>query len=98
MPLKLIEVKKSPRADKKLVAVFQEHNGRIINRHFGSRGMSDYTINKDPARRALYLQRHQAREDWGNPKTAGALSRWILWGESTNLQTNIAEFKRKFNL
>jgi hypothetical protein len=95
--MKLLEVKKSPRAGKKLMAVFQD-NGRVIHRHFGARGMSDYTINKDPARRELYLQRHQAREDWNDPKSAGALSKWILWGRSTDLQTNIADFKRHFGL
>lgn len=30
--------------------------------------------------------------------TAGSLSRWILWGDSINLETNIRSFKKKFNL
>ena len=28
--------------------------------------------------------------------TAGALSRWILWGDSKNINTNIKMFKKKF--
>jgi len=30
--------------------------------------------------------------------TAGSLSRWILWGDSTSLETNIRSFKQRFNL
>ena len=35
--------------------------------HFGARGSSDYTINKDPKRRAAYIARHRKREDWNDP-------------------------------
>jgi hypothetical protein len=78
----------------KYVAVFAD--GTRVP--FGAKGMSDYTIHKDPARRNLYLTRHRAREKWNNPKTAGALSRWILWGDSTSLQTNLRNFKQRFSL
>lgn len=46
--------------------------------HFGSAGMSDYTINKDDKRKELYINRHKKNEDWTsiNP---GSLSRYILW-------------------
>jgi hypothetical protein len=64
---------------------------------FGAHGMSDYTIHKNRLRRARYLQRHEANEDWDNPVTAGALSRWILWNKPS-LQESIQDFKRKFNL
>jgi hypothetical protein len=65
---------------------------------FGAAGYEDYTINKNRLKRENYLNRHRTREDWKNPMTAGALSRWILWGNSTNLQTNVREFKKKFDL
>ena len=66
---------------------------------FGATGYSDYTINKDKKRRQLYINRHRALgEDWGNPISAGSLSRWILWGDYTNIDDNIKNFKRKFNL
>jgi hypothetical protein len=65
---------------------------------FGSFGMSDYTLNKDPLRRANYLARHKTRENWNDPMTAGALSRWLLWGDSTSLQTNVRRFKQRFSL
>ena len=59
--------------------------------------MSDYTIHKDPARKSLYIARHSKNEDWNNPRTAGALSRWILWNK-TSFRDSVADFKRKFKL
>lgn len=60
--------------------------------------MSNYTIHKDPLRRARYLSRHRSRENWNNPRSAGALSRWILWGDSTSITRNLAAFRRRFSL
>ena len=65
---------------------------------FGAAGMDDYPITGDKNKRVLYLIRHKKNENWNDPKSAGALSRWILWGDSTSIETNLAAFKRKFNL
>jgi len=65
---------------------------------FGAKGYEDYTQHHDKLRRANYLSRHRTREDWNNPKTAGSLSRWILWGDSTSLQQNLASFRKRFSL
>jgi len=65
---------------------------------FGAVGYKDYTQHKNPLRRKAYLSRHRANETWSNPKTAGALSRWILWGDSTSLDANLRAFKRRFSL
>ena len=78
----------------KWVAVFDD--GKRVP--FGAVGYQDYTQHGDKLRRANYLTRHRSRESWSNPKTAGSLSRWILWGDSTSLQTNLAAFKRRFSL
>lgn len=84
---------KSPNADKKYRAVFSD--GKKID--FGATGYPDYTQPPhDKERRARYLTRHRGNESWNNPRTAGSLSRWILWGDSTSLQENLAAFKRKF--
>jgi hypothetical protein len=64
---------------------------------FGSKNMSDYTIHKDDERKRLYLLRHEKNEDWNNPITPGALSRWILWNKKT-LKASIDDFKKRFNL
>jgi len=64
---------------------------------FGAFGYQDYTQPPhDKERRTLYLIRHKKNENWNNPKSAGALSRWILWGDSTSIATNLAAYKRRF--
>jgi len=90
-----VTISPSTRSGKKLMAVFTEPKKTI---HFGSAGMDDYTKTKDKEQRKRYLERHRARENWNNPRSAGALSRWILWGDSTSLRKNIASFKKRFNL
>lgn len=90
-----VSITPSTRKGKKLMAVFTEPKKTI---HFGSAGMDDYTKTKDKEQRKRYLERHRARENWNNPRSAGALSRWILWGDSTSLRSNIASFKKRFNL
>ena len=64
---------------------------------FGAKGYSDYTIHKDPKRKALYITRHRLRENWKNPKTAGFWSRWLLW-EKPTIQQASREIKRRFGL
>lgn len=78
----------------KWVAVFDDGTRTA----FGAKGYEDYTQHKNPLRRANYLSRHRANETWSNPKTAGSLSRWILWGDSTSLDANLRSFKRRFSL
>ncbi len=94
--LKLIKISKSPKKDKKLMAVF-EKDGRRIERHFGAKGYSDYTIHKDEERMKRYSRRHKSREDWSDPTTNGALSKYILWNKPS-LRASISDYKRRFNL
>jgi hypothetical protein len=63
---------------------------------FGAKGYDDYTITHDKDQRLRYLMRHRHNENWKNPKSAGSLSRWILWGDSTSVEQNFAAFKRRF--
>ena len=72
-------------------------NGRTRTTHFGAEGMTDYTLSKDDERKKRYLARHRKNENWNNPVSAGALSRWILWNLKTR-KASIADFKRRFNL
>ena len=95
-----VVISDSPKKDKKLVAVFTDtQKGKTTKKtiHFGSAGMSDYTINKDPKRKERYLKRHMKRENWNNPQSAGALSRWILWNKPS-LNDSIKDFKKRFKL
>lgn len=94
--MKSVVIKNSTKADKKLMAIFSRENGRKKTIHFGSKNMDDYTLTKDKAQRKRYLSRHRANEDWTRAESAGALSRWILWGASTSRRQNIASFKTRF--
>ena len=95
--MKLLSVTPSDKPDKKLDAKFESDSGRTKTVSFGARGMADYTKTHDVEQRERYLKRHRANEDWSKPDSAGALSRWILWGESTSLLRNIASYKNRFN-
>jgi hypothetical protein len=77
----------------KYVAVFDD--GKHIT--FGAFGYEDFTQHGDKERKRLYLNRHRKREDWNNPKTAGALSRWILWNKPT-LEESINSYIKKFHM
>ena len=101
--MKLISIKKSTKPDKKYMAEFETDTNRTKTVHFGAKKENgtpydDYTITKDKEQRALYLKRHKKNEDWSNPLTAGSLSKNILWGSSTSIKENIADFKKKYNL
>jgi len=93
-----IRIDESTNPEKKLMAVFTKPNGRTKTVHFGARGMSDYTQHKDKDRMKNYLARHGGMgEDWNDPMTAGALSRWILWGKPS-LRDSFNDFKKRFNM
>jgi hypothetical protein len=77
----------------KLIAVFDD--GKQIP--FGAFGYDDYTQTGDKRQKRNYLARHRKREDWTNPQTAGALSRWILWNKP-NLHDSIKDYVKRFNM
>ena len=93
-----VEIKPSTQKTKKLMAIFYDDNGKKIKTvHFGSAGMSDFTIHKDKERKERYLDRHRKRENWNAPMTAGALSRYLLWNKPT-LKASITDYKKRFKL
>lgn len=96
--MKLLHIKPSDKSDKKYAATFQTDTGRTKTTHFGAAGMDDYTIKKDAAQRDRYRTRHAKDLTTNDPTKAGFLSYYILWGDSTSLQSNISSYKRKFNL
>jgi len=102
--MKLLDIIKSSNPKKKYTAIFCMCKGcskcspverRIV--HFGAKGYEDFTTHKDEDCKDAYLARHKTNEDWNDPYTAGALSRWILWNKPT-LQASIADYKKRFNL
>jgi hypothetical protein len=97
MVLKLVSITPSPRADKKYMATFNK-DGKEIYRHFGARGYTDFIRSGgDVERKARYIARHRDKENWDDPLTSGALSRFVLWNKPT-LSASIADFKNRFSL
>jgi len=94
-----VVIKKSSKPEKKLMAIFSTDGvNRTKTIHFGQAGAPDYTKTQDKEQRSRYISRHRLKENWNNPTSAGALSRWILWGNSTSRKVNINNFKKKFKL
>lgn len=69
-------------------------NGKVV--HFGQKGGQTYIDHKDKDKRTAYLARHKANENWDDPYSAGALSRWLLWGDSTSMDKNHTAFMKKY--
>jgi hypothetical protein len=82
----------STRKDKRFMA---EINGKTI--HFGSKNGNTYLEHKDKVKRENYLKRHIVNEDWTKINPA-SLSRFILWGDSTNINDNIEDYKKRFKI
>ena len=96
--MKLLSVTTSSKPEKKLMAKFQTDSGRTRTVHFGQQSADDYTLSHDKEQRERYRTRHAKDLQTEDPSRAGFLSYYILWGDSTSRATNIASFKRKFNL
>lgn len=94
--MELVSITKSDKPGKKMVATFK--NGNLLKHtYFGAAGMDDFTKKGDEAQKARYLQRHKRNENWNDPQSAGALSRYILWNKPT-VAGGIADYKNRFNL
>jgi hypothetical protein len=89
-----MKIEKSTRVGKRFSATFA--NGKVI--HFGQAGGKTYIDEGDKVKRENYLLRHKKRENWNNPYSAGALSRYLLWGDSTSLDANHQAFMKRFNV
>jgi hypothetical protein len=63
---------------------------------FGATGMDDYTIKHDKAQRERYRTRHRKDLDTKDPKRAGYLSWYLLWGESTSLKENLMHYQKRY--
>ncbi len=92
--MKLVSIKPATDGKHKYTAVFSDPKKTT---QFGQAGANDFTKTKDIYKREAYLARHKTRENWDDPTTAGALSRWILWNQPT-LSASIKDFKRRFKL
>mgnify|MGYP003628234202 FL=1 len=96
--MNLVKIVKSKKMNKKYDAIFKKDNGKEKTVSFGQANANDYTITKDKEARARYRKRHAKDLKTNDPSRAGYLSYHLLWGDSTNLQTNISEYKKRFKL
>ena len=96
--MKLLVAKRDPKGDSEFVAVFQRSDGKKNTIRFGT--ASYYVSNPDKTKqdRSAYIARHKVNEDFNDPMSRGALSRWLLWGESRSFAKNLAAFKKRFNV
>ena len=95
---KLVSIKPSTKSGKKFMATFEnKNNKRRSVTHFGATGYSDYTKSNDKEQRARYRSRHKG-DNLTNPRSPGALSWYILWGNSTSRSQNTSAFKRRFGV
>ena len=60
----LVAIEPSKMKTKKYTAIFYDGDKKVKTIHFGSTGMSDYTIHKDDKRKERYLKRHEKNENW----------------------------------
>jgi len=92
-------IEKGTAKNKKLKAIFYDDKGKKIKTtQFGDNRYEDYTLSKDKKQRDKYRNRHKKDLEKGDYKSAGYLSYYILWGDSTSRNTNIKKYKKMFKL
>jgi hypothetical protein len=92
--MKLLRLTEPRNPAKKWRAEFSDGKGV----EFGQANAPDYTLTKDKAQRDRYRARHKVDLLTDDPRRAGFLSYYILWGDSTDMGRNIATYKRMFGL
>ena len=88
-----VVISKSTRGGKKYMAAI---DGKTV--HFGATGYQDFTTHGDKERKASYLARHKATEDWTlqGVRSAGFWARWILWNK-TSVAASIRDVNKRFS-
>ena len=92
--MRFVKLVNSERQGKRFVATFEDPKRTI---HFGSEKGSTYIDHHDKIKRENYLKRHEVNENWSKVN-AGSLSAFLLWGKSTNLESNLIRYVKHFNL
>ncbi len=94
--MKLVSVERTGKTPA-FVAVFDLGDKKKTVR-FGT--PSNYVSNpkKTKEDRTNYIKRHRVNENWRDATSRGALSRFLLWGDSRSLAENIKAYKKRFNI
>lgn len=85
-------IKNSTRKDKRFMLVID--NKKI---HFGSPTGFTYIDEATEKIKENYLKRHSVNEDWTKINPA-SLSRFILWGNSRDINKNITNYFKRFGI
>ena len=98
---KFKKLTRSPNPDKKWrVVMYDSSEDKTKNIDFGAAGYEDFTMHKDPKRKALYISRHSGMgEDWKKTGilTPGFWSRWLLWNLPT-IEASLADLRKRFQI
>ena len=96
-------IKKSDKSQKEYMAVFKENNKIVKTTYFGDPELSQYVSRGKKVteqQRENYIKRHRKDLNTGDPKRAGFLSMYLLWGfgsKSRSIRANIKDYKERFN-
>jgi hypothetical protein len=64
---------------------------------FGDSNGETYIDHNDKIKRKNYIKRHIVNEEW-DTVNAGSLSRYLLWGSSTDLRTNLLSYLNRYDI
>jgi len=94
-----VKITKSKQSGKKYTAIFYDDDKKKIKTtSFGATGYEDYTTHNDDERKKRYLDRHKnANENWADYKSAGSLSRFLLWNKPS-FTASYNDYLNKFKL
>lgn len=102
MPINLTITKTPEKSKKRFRAIFRIHKGGDIIKitDFGLKNpkKGTYIDNGDKKDRENYRARHKGDLKTKDFKRAGFLSYFLLWGDSTSLQKNLKQYKKKYKL
>jgi hypothetical protein len=86
------KISRSDRKTKRYKATIYQNDQKLKTIHFGSSDHQNYTMHKDPKRKALYLQRH-VKDPSNNPLQPSFYATNLLWNKPT-LKSSIKDIKK----
>jgi hypothetical protein len=92
----LIDFRKSRRKGRKYEIILRI-DGKKKTFFFGSNVSKTLVEGATLEKRNNYLKRHSVNENW-NEINPGSLSAGLLWGDSNDIQENLKDYMKEFNI
>ena len=92
--MRLVGLTDSKNPKKRFTIKFSDPSKTIS---FGDSDGDTYIDHHDKIKRKNYIARHEVNEDW-TTVNAGSLSRYLLWGSSTDLRTNLLKYLKRYGI